>query len=199
MSHLRSRLPAGLAALAIVVGAIGYLAYRPASPSAPQGLPARGFISYVADGDTIHVKADGQTWKVRLIGIDTPELHSSPKLDREVERTGRDRKVITGLGKRAADFTRQLCKGKPCRIEYDQANVATGHRDVFQRLLAYVWIPGPDGRELLANAEIIRRGYSMAFTRYAYDPARQAEFLRLQREARAQRRGLWGDRAWRKP
>ena len=190
MSHLRSRLPAGLAALAIVGGAIGYLVYR---PTAASGLPTRGLISYVVDGDTLHVRAGGQTWKVRLIGVDTPEVHPSAKLDREVERTGQDRKAITALGKRASDFTRRRCKGKTCRLEYDQANVASGHRDVFQRLLAYVWIPGPDGRELLLNAEIIRRGYGMAFIRYPYDRARQAEFLRLQREARALRRGLWGD------
>ena len=49
------------------------------------------------------------------------------------------------------------------------------------------------GAEVLVNAEIIRQGYGKAMTRFAFDKRRQAEFLRLQREARAEGRGLWGE------
>ena len=45
------------------------------------------------------------------------------------------------------------------------------------------------------NAEIIRQGYGNATTRYPYAKKRQDLFLKLQREAKQQRRGLWGQHA----
>jgi len=191
LRRIASRGAPALVALLLLACAVIYARLSP--PRTSDAPPAAGLISYVVDGDTIHVEAGGQTYKVRLIGVDTPELHPSPKLDREAQRTHQDREAIRALGKRAGQFTRKLCKGQTCRLEYDPANVARGHRDDFGRLLAYVWIPGPGGKELLVNAEIIRSGYGRAFTRYPYDPARQAEFLKLDREARTHRRGLWGE------
>jgi len=34
----------------------------------------RGTVTYVVDGDTVHVQIAGRDEKVRLIGIDTPEV-----------------------------------------------------------------------------------------------------------------------------
>jgi len=144
-------------------------------------------------GDTLHVAAYGQTYKVRLIGVDTPEAYPSPKLDRDAARTKQDKATIVALGKRASDFTRRLCHGKRCRIEYDPANAARAHRDRYKRLLAYVWAIGDGGAEVFVNAEIIRQGYGKALTAFDYDEARKAEFLALQREARDGERGLWGE------
>ena len=63
--------------------------------------------------------------------------------------------------------------------------VATGHRDCYDRLLAYVTLP--DGTDL--GAEIIRLGYGHAYTRFPF--ARMDEFRALEREAREAGRGLW--------
>ena len=41
----------------------------------------------------------------------------------------------------------------------------------------------------LANAEIIRRGYAYAYTRFPF--RRQAEFIALEHEARESQYGLW--------
>jgi len=156
-------------------------------------LPEEGEVAKAVDGDTLHVAAYGQTYKVRLIGVDTPEAYPSPKLDRDAARTKQDKAAIVALGKRASEFTRRLCQGKRCRIEYDPANAARAHRDRYKRLLAFVWVIDDEGAEVFVNAEIIRQGYGKAMTAFDYDEARKAEFLALQREARAEGRGLWGE------
>jgi micrococcal nuclease len=81
-----------------------------------------------------------------------------------------------------------MAQGKRVRLEYDQANAARGHKDNTpqKRTLAYVYLE--DGT--LLNAEIIRQGYGFALTRYPF--SRMEEFRRLEREAREERRGLWG-------
>ena len=155
-------------------------------------VPKQGRVAKVVDGDTLHVEADGVRYTIRLIGVDTPEAHPSDKLDRDAGRSGQDRQLIMALGKRASAFTRELCDGKACRLEYDQANAARGHRDRYQRVLAYVFVPGAEG-EILVNAEIIRQGYGQALTAYAFDRARKAELTRLARQARNAGRGLWGE------
>ena len=76
--------------------------------------------------------------------------------------------------------------GKRVRLEYDQANVAIGHRDRYGRILAYVYLD--DGTFL--NAEIVRQGYGVAYTKY---PFRYMDnFRRFEKEARERKSGLWG-------
>ena len=156
-------------------------------------LPEEGTVEKVVDGDTLHVAAGPHLYKVRLIGVDTPETYPSRKLDDDARRTGQDKKTITALGARASEFTRTLCAGRRCRLEYDPANRARGHRDRYERLLAYVWVLDDAGGETFVNAEIIRQGYGAAYTNFAYDDVRKLEFLALQREARDAGRGLWGE------
>jgi micrococcal nuclease len=78
--------------------------------------------------------------------------------------------------------------GKRVRLEFDQANAATGYKDNTRqrRTLAYVYLE--DGTFL--NAEIVRQGFGHALTRYPFQY--MEEFRQLEKEAREQRRGLWG-------
>ena len=185
----RARGPVAVVLLVLLVA--GVLLSRRAAP----GLPAEGTVAVAVDGDTLRVRAGGRTWRVRLIGIDTPEAHPCDKLDRDARRTRQDKQTILRLGRQAGDFTRALCEGKHCRLEYDPANAASGHRDRYGRLLAFVWVTGEDGADVLANTEIVRAGYAAALTRYPFHEGRKAELMRLEREARAEGRGLW--REWR--
>ncbi|MBW1999262.1 MAG: thermonuclease family protein [Deltaproteobacteria bacterium] len=141
-------------------------------------------VKRVVDGDTL-LLTNGD--RVRLIGVDTPEVHRSKKLYRDAKRTGRDVETIIALGKKASAFTRSIVDKKEIRLEYDQANAHIRHRDRYGRLLAYVYLK--DGTFL--NAEIIKQGYGFAYTRF---PFRYMEdFRRYEREARENRRGLWGE------
>ncbi len=108
-------------------------------------------IKRVIDGDTLLL---GNGEKVRLIGVDTPEVHGSNKLKRDSNRTQTDIETIRRLGRRSSAFVKKVVKGKRVRLEYDQANADIGHRDRYRRILAYVYLD--DGTFL--NAEIIRQG-----------------------------------------
>ena len=146
-------------------------------------------VTRVIDGDTYELST-GE--RVRLIGIDTPEKHVSTKLDRDAERTGRDRAAIRALGELASDHAKKLVLGRAVELEFDQANAATGHRDRYGRVLAYVWVLDRNGRRaFMANRRLIEDGYAVAYTRY---PFRYMEdFRTAERLARENGRGLWGD------
>ncbi len=185
---IKVRGPVALLA-ALIAAAVAYWTSR----RPPQGVPTQAVITQVVDGDTLHIEAGGVKHTLRLIGVDTPELHESDKLERDAERTKRDKRTIQALGKRAKEFTRRLCDGKPCRLEYDPANTSGGHRDRYDRLLVYVFVAGDGGLDVMVNAEIIRCGYGAAMTGYPFDAARKEEFLALQREASSAKRGLWAE------
>lgn len=135
-------------------------------------------VTRVIDGDTILIET-GE--RVRLIGIDTPEIHESSKLYRDSQRTNRDIQTIKALGRRSFIFTENLLEGKRVRLEFDAEKY-----DKYGRLLAYVFLK--DGT--FVNAEILKQGYASLMT---IPPNLRYEdlFLRLYQEARESRRGLW--------
>jgi len=135
-------------------------------------------VKRTVDGDTLELE-NGQ--RVRLIGIDTPEIHESSKLYRDSRKTGQDVSVIQGLGRRAHQFTKNLLEGKRVRLEFDVEK-----RDKYKRLLAYVYLP--DGK--FVNGEIVKQGYASLMT--IPPNVKYADlFLKLYQEAREDKRGLW--------
>jgi len=137
-------------------------------------------VKRVVDGDTLQL-ATGE--RLRLIGIDTPEMHESDKLYRDSRRSGEDVKEIKRMGKRSYEFTRGLLEGKRVRLEFDVEK-----RDKYDRLLAYVYLS--DGT--FVNAEIIKAGYASLLS--IPPNVKYADlFLGLYRQAREEKRGLWKD------
>jgi micrococcal nuclease len=128
-------------------------------------------VRKVVDGDTFW--ADNGTpegIKVRLTGLDAPETKKT------------DRKEIGYFGKESKDYLSGLLTGKRVRLEYD-----IDRYDQYHRTLAYVFLE--DGT--FVNAELIKGGYAVVLTippnvKYA------DEFLKLQRKARRQQKGMWG-------
>ncbi|MBI4194705.1 MAG: thermonuclease family protein [Betaproteobacteria bacterium] len=82
------------------------------------------------------------------------------------------------FGRRSRQSLSELCSGKP--VELDVRGT-----DRYRRAIARVTCSGTD-----ANAEQVRRGYAWTFTRYA---GTESPLHAIQAEARAARRGLWGD------
>ncbi len=121
------------------------------------------------DGDTITVNMNGTNETIRFIGVDTPETHDP-------------RKAVQCFGYAAAVFTKNLIGENPVRLKADPLNT---NRDRYNRLLRYVYLP--DGR--LVNGEIIKQGYGFAYTSFPVEKAK--EFLKYQRQARKENRGLW--------
>jgi micrococcal nuclease len=135
-------------------------------------------VKRVVDGDTLQLES-GE--KVRLIGIDTPEMHESNKLHRDARQSGQDLKAIIALGREAYAFTEKLAEGKRVKLEFDAEKY-----DKYNRLLAYVYLT--DG--IFINAKIVEEGYASLLT--IPPNVRYADlFLKLYRQAREERRGLW--------
>ncbi len=127
-------------------------------------------VSSFVDGDTIGVQLGDKTEKVRLIGVDTPEVKDP-------------RKEVQCFGEAASQFTKSLIGTNKVRLESDPLN---SDRDKYDRLLRYVYLP--DGT--LVNAEIIKQGYGFAYLTYPFQ--KKDEFKTYENQARQNNRGLWG-------
>src|SRR5580765_5027692 len=169
---MRGRAPVVLLALASLLAVISPSLERAPLPAGPAPDSLGGTVGRIVDGDTIYVQLASGVEKVRYIGVDTPEVHHPTR----GEEPG---------GREATDVNRRLLGHDPVRLETD-----VQLRDRYGRLLAYVWIRGPDGGETMVNAELVRLGYAAVMT--VPPNVRHAElFRKLAAQAREQRRGLW--------
>jgi len=138
------------------------------------------YVSKAIDGDTIELSTGEH---VRLIGIDTPESRYNNKLARDSKRSRKDILSILKMGKEASEFTRRLVEGKKVRLEFDVEKY-----DKYKRVLAYVYLE--DGT--FVNARIMEEGYAQSLT-IPPDVKYADMFLKLEREAREKKKGLWRD------
>ncbi len=137
-------------------------------------------VKRVVDGDTIQLE-NGE--RLRLIGIDTPEMHESNKLYRDSRKSNQDIETIKKLGRMSYEFTKRLIEGRRVRLEFDVEK-----HDKYGRLLAYVYLK--DG--LFVNAEIVKQGFASLMT--IPPNVKYADlFKALYQQARENNRGLWAE------
>jgi micrococcal nuclease len=104
---------------------------------------------------------------VRLMGIDAPEsVHP--------------RTPVECFGREASAAAKALLEGDTVRLVKDVEET-----DRYDRLLRYVYL----GAEM-ANARLVLNGYALSYT-YPPNVRHTDLFVRLQREARENDRGLW--------
>lgn len=141
--------------------------------SAPSTQKAYDVVK-VIDGDTMDVSIDGKVERLRLIGIDTPE-------------TVDPRKPVECFGVEASNKAKKILSGKKVFLESDDTQ---GELDKYSRLLKYVFLE--DGTNF--NLLMIKEGYAHEYT---YDqPYRyQSEFKQAQKDAEANKKGLWASGA----
>ena len=94
-----------------------------------------GLVDSVIDGDTIDVLIDGVEYRVRYIGLDTPELNE-PFYDQ------------------ATEVNQDLVEGRQVTLIKDVSEV-----DQYNRLLRYIVID-----EGFINYELVHQGYTVAAT-----------------------------------
>jgi micrococcal nuclease len=129
-------------------------------------------VARVVDGDTLHLAAPdqgGSTTKVRLLGIDAPEMGFS----------GGERMYFA---EEATEFARRATLNKTVRVYLDER---AGSRDRYERLLAYIELP--DGRFL--NEELLSEGYAYADRRFRH--SYYQKYRQLEASARSTGQGLW--------
>ena len=97
---------------------------------------SQGKIIRVTDGDTVVVLTGGKTKKVRLYGIDAPELHQAG-------------------GKEAVDFATKL-------LLFETVSLSIIDQDQYGRSVALIRLD--DGR--IANEEMVREGHAWVYRNY---------------------------------
>ena len=124
-------------------------------------------VTRVVDGDTIDISpsVEGRS-RVRLIGMDTPEVHFGTQ----------------PYGPEASAFAKRELDGEEVGLDLDVQKI-----DPYGRLLAYVYLP--DGQ--MFNETLLRQGYAQVAT-FPPNVKYVDRFLAAQREAREANRGLWG-------
>ena len=148
-------------------------------PWTPVALAADTFVvRHVSDGDTL-VLDNGQ--KVRLIGVDTPEMSDEARNHRNAARNHLSAGIVRDFAVRAKQFVIGQVQGRKVRLEYDWERT-----DKYGRTLAYVYRE-PDGYFL--NAEIIRQGYGFAYLVFPF--RHSGDFRAYAKEAREKKAGLW--------
>ena len=141
-----------------------------AAACVPTGtLRQTGTVTKVTDGDTIHVKIDGQDYPVRYIGMDAPE-------------TG------TANAPAATAYNSELVAGQVVTLVKDISET-----DRYDRLLRYVFV----GNKFV-NYELVRHGLASSGT-WEPDTACDATFKAVEQTARANGIGLWIPTATSKP
>jgi len=137
----------------------------------PQRIEQSARVNYVYDGDTVQLE-NGR--KIRLIGIDTPEVHS---------RKHSIPADIKAQGHAARDTLQSLLNRSSRRVQLAYGQQAQDH---YGRTLAHVFLP--DGTNL--QAELLARGHAIAFTTPPNE--RMSDCYRSQEQrARQQQLGIW--------
>ncbi|MCE5312138.1 MAG: thermonuclease family protein [Nitrospiraceae bacterium] len=147
---------------------------KKSAQAAPSGTLYR--VTQVHDGDTVSIRTSGfaklpaKTERVRLIGIDAPELKQEP------------------WGRKAKKHLKDIL-GRSDWIVSLELDVE--HRDKYGRMLGYLW--DKKGRNI--NMLMVESGYALAYTippnvKYA------DQIAEAQERAREGRKGLWKDDAF---
>ncbi len=126
-----------------------------------QSPPTTARVIEVIDGDTIIIEGG---YRVRYIGIDTPEVYP----EREA------------FGLEAWETNRELVKGKIVYLKRDVSEV-----DKYGRLLRYVYVD-----DTFVNAELVKQGLAYVHA-YPPDTKHQDYLEELEQEARQAGIGMW--------
>ena len=131
--------------------------------------PQTARVVTVNDGDTITVKLDGRTEKVRLIGIDSPETRDT-------------RPDYRSAAYAASRYARSLMAGERVTLDPEPRQ---GDRDKYGRLLRYVILD--DGTNV--NEAMVRGGYARVYMRFNF--TLKARFKVAEAEAKRGKLGVW--------
>lgn len=124
-------------------------------------------VNRVVDGDTIEVTINGNTEKVRLILVDTPE-------------TVHPQKPVQPFGPEASDFAKKHLEGQQIFLE-----LGVQERDKYGRLLGYVWLGDKLFNKMLLEEGLARVSVFPPNTKYIDD------FKVVEKSAKDAKKGIW--------
>jgi micrococcal nuclease len=141
-------------------------------------------VTEVVDGDTMTVAyRNGTTETIRLLGVDTPEVHveNDPAEFDGIPETDRGREWLRDWGHKASEYARSEIAGEQVQIAVDSQ---ADRRGSYGRLLVYVHHDGH-----LLNRQLLEQGYARM---YDSTFSRRDQFRHLEQTAQANDVGLWG-------
>lgn len=154
----------GVLLLAGCAGALALANLR--QQAATAAIPPASFAAVRAvDGDTLSAQHDGKSQRIRLAGIDAPELRQNCR-----DANGRDWSCGAAARLRLAAL---VAKGSVACTPQGE--------DRYGRLLAVC----SAGAIADLGAELVRNGYAVNYSRYT------SNYAAAENEARAARRGVW--------
>lgn len=137
----------------------------------------------VVSGDTLQVRRNGVNEEAHLLSVDTEE----PLGLREAKSS----KPQTPFGEACFKWVRETVQSfaeKDGITRVELVHPPEGlRRDYYGRLLCHVILP--DGRDL--NVLLVRTGRSPYYNKYGNSETHHADFVAAQKEARAERVGIW--------
>lgn len=140
----------------------------------PERQPDRietGEVVAVVDGDTIDVQLPDGKERVRIIGIDTPEIGRAVG------------EVDDCYAEEARTFLDELLYGRTVELRTDPSQQTV---DDYGRLLRHVYVDGED-----AALAALSAGVGVEYT-YAAPYAGQGDYRAAEAAARTEQFGLWG-------
>jgi micrococcal nuclease len=140
----------------------------------------------VVDGDTVDIAfANGTTERIRLLGVDTPEVHVEvqPNDYRGISDTPAARDCLRTYGENASSYASQRLQGETVTLQLDPDSDTRGS---FGRLLGYILVDGENfNHDLVATGRA--RVYVSTFAQFD-------RFQASERVAQEQNRGVWSCR-----
>jgi micrococcal nuclease len=157
-----------------------------ATPSPSQRSSWEVTVARVVDGDTFVVRAaDGHTETVRLLGVDTPEVHveNDPAEFEGIPDSAAGERWLRDWGHKASEFARTEVGGTTVTIETDPD---ADRYDRYDRPLVYAYDDGTDARSF--NYDLLARGYARL---YDSPFSKRGTFSSAESDARGTGTGLW--------
>ena len=131
----------------------------------------------VADGDTITVKRNGETKKIRFCGIDAPEKSQT-------------------LGKQSTEKLRSLVQ-----LAKNQVIIIPVETDRYGRTVAEVMaaVSGEWGEEISFQEEMLKSGMAYYYRKYAANCPNHLAFEQAEEIGKTSKAGVWSNPSLEKP
>ena len=159
--------------LAISIFALPALAYTEVTAT----------LTKISDGDTMSFSSNGDEFKCRLYGIDTPEKFKTAKFFKDMQNTGASEKELEFAGQAATNYAKnKLFTGQKYKINVYE-------KDKYNRNICIVFLQNGDN----FNEKIVEDGYAVVYKRGKYTKNKKLRHILNQAQGRAVKaqEGLW--------
>ncbi len=129
----------------------------------------KAVVTYIYDGDTFRIRFPEGERRVRLLGVDAPEI-GDPSEEND---------LWAHLARKYAQF---FLLRKAVTLSYEAEK-----QDSYGRLLAYVWLEG----KVLFNEQLLEQGLADFFPLASLHPDMRERLQQAEEKAKHEKRGKW--------